>query len=147
MPNQIAPDTDFEALDEILDLVELIYGGLIHSDRILKSQIERWRWDVPSITLTWLANDWIFRNINSYVSGELGQKSAHLFIEGNAWVDQDVEEPKLRVRRWHHEELPPIKVEHAEHQQMIEETVFEAYRLVMDRGYQGLENQEVLGSL
>lgn len=95
----------YKELDAILDAVQELFTAIVEREGLVQSSIERWRWDYPVITLTWVASG-INRNINvllGYVQddGLLSPSSEPVIevVEVNAWKDRDVADGN-RVRNW-----------------------------------------------
>jgi hypothetical protein len=102
--------TGSEELNALLELVQKLFATLIEREGIQQSSIERWRWDYPLITITWITHG-INRNINVLVA--YSQEDIYLAIpaepvieaiEVNVWKDSD-EADRTRVRRWRHERV------------------------------------------
>lgn len=95
---------NYEELDGILDTVEEVFLALTVELGLKQTSIERWRWDEPVITLTWVGSDDISRNIHALIIPE-GSFPYKLLVEGNAWQDKDEVEGRIRVRKWQHVEI------------------------------------------
>jgi hypothetical protein len=90
---------DYTALDSILDDFQRVFKEMKVKYNLPHTTIERWRWDLPQISLMWLAEDAIWRNINVLI--DVTQGMAEPFVERievNAW--QDVQKDNRWVRRW-----------------------------------------------
>ena len=104
----------FETIDGILDLVHRALTSLMDEYKLTGATVERWRWDQPVITLSWMGQDQTRLNIHGVVVDANGEplgvdaaatSSSMLRIEANAWRDQDIEDGKRRVRNWIHKDL------------------------------------------
>jgi hypothetical protein len=98
----------FKELDALLEAIRTIFVLLIQRESLKEESIEKWRWDYPVITLTWVA-DRMNRNIN--VLAGYSQENGYLsttpepiieVVEVNVWKDVD-ESEGIRVRNWRHE--------------------------------------------
>lgn len=93
--------------NEVLLEIERFYYKLIVDKELKNTKVEKWRWDIPYISLVWISNDdFINRNINSIIIVEKNPKinTENKFqIEINAWKDQDEE------RKWYHEKIIEIQ--------------------------------------
>jgi hypothetical protein len=95
---------NYSVIDPILDDFEKVLKELRVKYSIPHATIERRRLDLPQISLSWLAEDAIWRNINVLI--DIEQSTADGFvsrIEINAW--QDVREHNRWIRRWRHQDL------------------------------------------
>lgn len=100
---------NYEELDRILDTVEEVLLSLANEYKLKQASIERWRWDEPVITLTWVGSDHISRNIHALITQE-GFSPYKLLVEGNVWQDKDEAEGKIRVRHWQQAEVDSVQV-------------------------------------
>lgn len=100
---------NYDELDGILNNVEQFIPPLVTQYELTQVSIERWRWDEPVITLSWVGGDDISRNIHALVT-EGSSSTYELAVEINAWQDEDREEGKVRVRNWYHEEVERCSV-------------------------------------
>lgn len=97
----------FVELEKILSRVEEVFLDFAAQSRLRGVRIERWRWDEPDITLTWVDPDNISRSIHAVI--EQGPPST-LELEVNAWQDEEGEEGKIRIRHWKHSNIARLKI-------------------------------------
>ena len=88
---------DFAKLDKFLDDVQPLLLRLASEHALKQPAVERWRWDEPAVSLTWLGPENISRNMRAVIDGET------LAAEVNAWQDEDEEGGRQRVRYWKYE--------------------------------------------
>jgi hypothetical protein len=97
---------DFEELNFILEEVETILRrvatGVVPEP---EKAMERWRWDEPGTTLTWVDVDNINKNVHALI---VEGGSRHVAVEVNAWHDSDEDDGSVRVRRWNHAAIEPL---------------------------------------
>ncbi len=91
---------DYEKLNEILDEVQTNFALLLVQQRLRRASIERWRWDQPAITLSWIGGDDVNRNMNALIV-EHGPLPTGLSIEVNAWKDKVLDTGRM-MRLWNH---------------------------------------------
>ena len=96
---------DWDKLHEVLTRVEAAFRSLSSAAGINDPDIEVWRWDEPVVTLTWLGNEQIKRNIAVRALSE-----DEAMVEVNAWRDEDRDGGKVRVRNWAHQPIQNVKV-------------------------------------
>lgn len=93
---------NYSAINSILDDFEKVFKDLKVNHNLSHAVIERWRWDLPNITLTWLAEDAIWRNIHVLVDAARGAADPFIEkVEVNAW--QDLQRDNRWIRRWQHQ--------------------------------------------
>ena len=95
---------DYSGFDQLLDEIELALHKLVSTYYLRQVLIERWRWDMPEITLMWYGEDAIWRSIMTFLTTA---REGH--IEVNAW--RDVPREGGWIRRWRHEEVRRGSVE------------------------------------
>ena len=83
--------------DKLLDDIAAICIKQFHPIIKNKLKVTKWRWDVPSLSFSWVFNNQVNANINILV---VGDGSAYLQVEGNLWVDR--EDNGNLVRHWVH---------------------------------------------
>lgn len=124
-------------LDKILDDVEEAFLSLIIERKIRRATIERWRWDEPVITLSWVGADDISRNAHALVEGNSPAYS--LKIEVNAWRDKDRQEGDERVRHWQHKEIDLVSV--SDDMILLRQALGKGYSIVANWTEQDLQRQ------
>jgi len=131
---------NYEELDGILDTIEELFSSLAerYEHRLAQVSIERWRWDEPVITLTWVGSDDIRRNIHALIVHE-GSYPYELLLEANAWEDRDLEEGKITVRNWRHDKVGRVQIPFQRSE--LQKTVNEAYSTVSSWSGQDLKEQ------
>lgn len=101
-----------EEINKILDEVQGVFHTLLSEkpDELKQPAIERWRWDEPGITLTWIGPDHIGRNIHASVAAPNDYRP-RLEIQVNAWKDEDQgPEGMTSGRRWRHDPVDIIDI-------------------------------------
>jgi len=100
--------------------------------------IERWRWDEPGITLTWLEEigeaEYIGKNIHAQIVGD------HVDVEINAWSDKDIE--TTRKRYWEHSYVNKFKVPLNEKE--VHDVLWDAYSKISPWTFKSLSNETIL---
>lgn len=119
---------NYEEIDKILSAVEEVFLSLAAKHKLKQVNIERWRWDEPVITLAWVGDDSISRNIHALIRPE-GSYFYKLLVEINAWQDEDREGGKMRVRHWQRKEVGQFPPQKANIEQAVNEGYMEASRL------------------
>jgi hypothetical protein len=90
---------DYSALDSILDDFQKVFKEIKVNYTLPNATIERWHWDLPQISLMWLGEDAIWRNINVLLDSTQGVAEPWVErVEINAW--QDVQKDNRWIRRW-----------------------------------------------
>jgi hypothetical protein len=97
---------EFGEVDKLLNDVEPVLIQLAGKYLVRQPTIERWHWDEPDLTLSWIGLDGIHRNIHAIVENGL----TSILVEVNAWRDEDMEEAKTRVRRWWNTDIGVIRI-------------------------------------
>lgn len=77
---------DAEQIDQAFDSVEEILEEALGEYEIEDARVDRWRWDEPTIVLSWEGEDSICRNIGVYFD----KNNEEFEVEENAWVDSDM---------------------------------------------------------
>jgi hypothetical protein len=95
---------DYSEFDRELDGIELALRELVRTHDLRQTRIERWRWDVPEITLTWQGEDLIWRSITTFLAAV-----RQGYIEVNAW--RDTPRDGGWFRRWNHIQVRSGSVE------------------------------------
>jgi len=121
-----APHEDYKQLDHELKRVESSLRSLSESKELTEPVIERWRWDSPSVSLQWIAPDFISRSINAYFHDE---EPRAMNIEANAWHDVDRPRGAKRVRYWRHQAFGSLNL--PLNPQALNELLDRAYRDVV----------------
>jgi hypothetical protein len=100
---------NYSLIDSILDDFQKVFKEIKVKDDLTNATIERWRWDLPEISLIWRGRDAIWRNIHVLLDTE---RTTHeiLFgqIEINAWLDG--QKDNRWIRRWRHEVIIEEKI-------------------------------------
>jgi len=87
---------DYSDFDRVLDRIESILHNLVSAKELRQARIERWRWDIPEITLTWNRQDAaIWGSITTLLTTESEGR-----IEVNAW--RDMPQAGGWIRKWDH---------------------------------------------
>jgi hypothetical protein len=141
----------YDVLAEILDIVQNALVELLTSKNLRRPSIERWRWDQPVVTLSWVAPDYIDRNINAMVLHDTTNPSV-LHIEANAWKDDSVGIPYRSVRLWKHLDAGDVPVSlHSKpitlDSRRLRELINVAYNTVVELGIHDLEERELINAL
>lgn len=119
---------NYEEIDKILSVVEEVFWSLAGKHKLKQVNIERWRWDEPVITLAWVGDDSISRNIHALIRTEASY-FGKLLVEVNAWQDEDREGGKMRVRHWKRKEVGQFSPEKDNIEQAVNAGYMEASRL------------------
>ncbi len=135
---------DFERLSKVLDISEGAFVSLMEKYN-LPAYIERWRWDEPVITLTWLdfSDDYIYKNMHALIIIEGNEMIME--IEVNAWRDTD--EEKKRVRYWKHEKVGQETLDESKPEKVLEpikKLVFKGYSRVSKWSKEDLKNEHII---
>ncbi|MDX1992116.1 MAG: hypothetical protein SF029_06990 [bacterium] len=101
---------DFEHLDETLDAINEVMQQVAGHHKLRKTEIERWRWDQPSISLTWPCDDFIQRKILASLDIGSGVPADlyRLNVTVDAWKDDTLvvdDGIRVPVRYWNHERI------------------------------------------
>ena len=129
---------DYAMLDSILSIAEGPIRSVIREHQLTRASVERWRWDEPEITLTWLdtTQGYISKNVRFMIepieAGKFYYGPPYVFAtEANAWLDEDSETGESRTRRWQHEKVVEVKevrnLEHASGE--ISEAIWRTYEV------------------
>jgi hypothetical protein len=128
--------SEYVLFNQILDAIHEVLSGIMKDQRLSHANIERWRWDMPDIALTWLGKDVIWRNITTLITEvQPGGKKPQGFIEVNAWHDE--RRKNSWVRCWKHETIENGRV-------APERWCHKAYETVISWNKKMLENQHSL---
>lgn len=90
-----------EELDTILSRAGEVLSALAEENDLHHANVEHWRWDVPAVSLSWLAADDIGRNVLARVCPGLRPE---VEVESNAWSDLATSEGG-DVRQWQHKRV------------------------------------------
>ncbi len=124
-----------DELDRILSAIQPLLAQLAAEHRLEPHAIERWHWDAPEISLSWLDGQLglINKSLRFYVDLNGGGDGSPFLVnsEVNAW--QDLDAIGSAIRRWQHQTLKgALEVGAAEELRGI---VLELI-LLRDRGYE-----------
>jgi hypothetical protein len=124
-----------DELDRILSAIHPLLAQLAVEHRLEPHAIERWHWDAPEISLSWLDGHMglINKSLRFYVDLNGGGDVSPFLVksEVNAW--QDLDAIGGAIRRWQHQTLKgALEVGAAEE---LRGKVFELIQL-RDRGYE-----------
>lgn len=100
---------DFRELDALLRSVDPLLRALAANHRLTPGDIERWRWDEPTIVLTW--EDPVHQGIGKNIAVSIadGEPTGVLRVEVNAWLDRTERNGTGMVRRWEHAEIDALR--------------------------------------
>lgn len=101
---------DYAGLDAILDTLEELLSPF--TNNLNRASIERWRWDEPVMTLTWVGSDQVARNIHALIVEKAPYSEGRTVeVEVNAWRDEDSEDGQARVRKWRHQNMGAVSTD------------------------------------
>ena len=116
---------NYGELNPVLDGLEPLLLRLAGEKRLMGATAERWRWDEPTITLTWVdRGTGIGKNIGLSI---VDDPPSTVTIEVNAWLDKDRNEGATRVRQWQNQIVGTVPVRDLE---AVETEVQRAYEIV-----------------
>jgi len=88
-----------QTIDQALDDVQKIFKEIKITHDLSHATVERWRWDVPQISLRWKGIDAICRSITVLIDTIQTTETRLISRIGvNAWLDQ--QKDNRWVRRW-----------------------------------------------
>jgi hypothetical protein len=94
----------YSLIDPILDDIQKVFKDLQVKHDLAHASIERWRWDLPQISLTWKGQDATWRNMNMLLETEGNtQQYPNGQLEINAW--QDIRKDNRWFRRRQHQPI------------------------------------------
>jgi hypothetical protein len=134
---------DYPTVDRILDDFNKILKALQVQYNLPDAKIERWRWDMPQISLSWLAQDAIWRTINVLVRSD-GNAQGYFTcqIEVNAW--QDIREANRWIRRWRHQSIYEGIVDDLSSSRQYDDIFLQSYQTVTHWNHYDLKEEQLL---